>query len=45
MGIDCFGLGFLPNGAFYYSGNYGNLGYVLLNDKLIETENYTPGKF
>ena len=46
MGIDCFALGFKSDGAFYYGGNtYGNLGYVLLNDKLIETENYTPGKF
>ena len=44
VGIDCFGIQFFRN-SIKSPDSMGNLNYVLANDKLINTENYTTGKF
>ncbi len=48
IGKDVFQYGFYPDGLNIDSlvrDNYGNLRYVLANDKLIKTENYKIGDF
>lgn len=46
IGADVFAIGFGNTGKYWISGDmYGNLNYVLLNDKLPQTENYTVGDF
>lgn len=46
VGKDVFTIGVSQNSGFWStSEDYGNLEYVLANDKLIETERYEIGKF
>ena len=47
VGIDYFGFAFDQDKDIigYSDDTRGNLNYVLANDKLIKTENYTPGKY
>ena len=45
IGRDNFVIGFYPYKIYSRSDVYGNLDYVLANDKLIETEQYEIGKY
>ena len=45
IGLDYFTIGFRPQKFWANTDETGNLEYVLANDKLIETEKYSLGKF
>lgn len=46
IGVDVFELAYYSNGQIGSSADgWGNINYVITNDKLIKTEKYTPGKF
>ena len=46
IGVDVFELAYYGNGRVgANTDGWGNIDYVLKNDKLIKTEKYTPGKF
>lgn len=46
IGVDIFEIAYYLNGKVGASSDgWGNINYVLTNDKLIKTEKYTPGKF
>ena len=45
IGIDVFEIPFRTHSLGYAKSLWGNIDYVLANDKLIETENYQTGKY